>query len=205
MGRLCLSLFTILALASPSFAEVFRDLEPPENVGYSLPRDSDHPLSRVESARFAAGTWNFHGYGSAALGKSARKVYAGHVALGYHLLDNFSVNLEGVGYFIDQTHDTAALGLNLLPRWHYWHRQNWSLFLDGGAGIIYSHKTLRDPGTHLNFTLQGGLGATYDLTDSFVPISGVRWFHISNAHIRGKERNVGFDSPMFYLGLMVPF
>ena len=73
-----------------------------------------------------------------------------------------------------------------------------------GALYIYTSDTLRDPGTHFNFTLQGGTGATYNVTDRLTAMLGVRWYHISNARIRGRDRNVGFDSPLFYLGLMMP-
>ena len=59
-------------------------------------------------------------------------------------------------------------------------------------------------GTSTNFTFQGGMGTTYQLSDRVVPMGGLRWLHISNARIKGKERNAGFDSPMFYVGIMMP-
>ena len=66
--------------------------------------------------------------------------------------------------------------------------------------MIYSMERMGRSGTHFNFTLQSGFGATYGLSDLFIPMGGMRWFHISKARIRGRDRNVGFDSPMFYLG-----
>lgn len=161
--------------------------------------------SKAGSNPFTSGRWTLVGYGSAAVGKTARKIYAGHVGLGYYFVDNLSVNLEAVGYFIDQKNETSAGSLDLLPRWHYLRSRNLSLYLDASAGLIYSDKRLGESGTHFNFTLQGGLGATYDLTEGFIPMTGVRWLHISNARLQGKDRNVGFDSPMFYLGVMTPF
>jgi hypothetical protein len=108
---------------------------------------------------FAAGQWLLMGYGSAAVGKTSHQVYAGHVGLGYHFIDNLSLNLEGVGYFVDHAHNSGGGGVDLLPRWHYLARDNCSLYLDGGWGFIYTSDTLRDPGTHFNFTVQGGAGA----------------------------------------------
>jgi Lipid A 3-O-deacylase (PagL) len=129
---------------------------------------------------------------------------ASHVGFGYYFIDNISHNLEGVGYFIEHANTTGG-GLDLVPRWHYLKRDHWSLYLEGGAGFIYTRDSLRDPGTRFNFTLQGGAGATYDVTDCFTAMGGARWSHISNADIQGPHRNVGFDSPMFYLGLMMPW
>ena len=161
------------------------------------------PTTDTKQSRspFAAGRWLLSGYGSAAVGTGDR-VYAGHAGLGYYFIDNISLNLEGVGYFIEHANTTGGGGLDLVPRWHYLKRDHWSLYLDGGMGFIYTRDSLRDPGTRFNFTLQGGAGATYDVTDRFTVMGGARWSHISNAGIQGPDRNVGFDSPMFYLGLM---
>lgn len=127
------------------------------------------------------------------------------MGLGYYLVDNLALNIEGVGYFVYHAHNSAGGGLDLLPRWHYLAQDNWSMYLDGGCGSIYTSDTLRDPGTHFNFTLQRGADATYNLTDRLAAMFGARWFHISDARIRGKNRNVGLDSPIFYVGVMSPF
>ena len=169
------------------------------------PASSDAQRFQVGDGSFAKGRWILLGYGAAAVGKTSRKVYAGNIGFGYHIIDNFSLNLEAGGYFIDHARDTGGGGVDMLLRWHPLHGRDWSLYLDGGPGFIYSRRTLRDPGTHFNFTVQGGPGATYKLTDRLHSMGGMRWFHVSNARIRGKNRNVGFDSPMFYLGLMLPF
>lgn len=154
---------------------------------------------------FPAGAWSLYGYGAAAVGKTSHRVYAGKFGLGYHVVDDFSLNLEAAGYFVDHARDTGGGGVDMLFRWHPVQGQDSSLYLDGGPGFVYTRKTLRDPGTHFNFTVQGGAGFTYRITDRFHSMAGLRWFHISNARIRGKNRNVGFDSPMFYLGLMLPY
>ena len=185
----------------PSWAEE-ANADQPHNPGqggisFGFPTADKNP--------FTAEKWTLVSYGSAAVGKTSRKVYAGHVGLGYYMIDGVSINLEGAGYFIDQANDTGAGGVDLLPRWHYLQGDNWSLYVDGGPGIIYSNKRMGDSGTHFNFTLQAGLGMTYSLNERIMPITGFRWFHISNARIKGEERNVGFDSPMFYLGVMMPF
>jgi len=185
----------------PSWAEE-TNADQPQNPGR---RGVSFGVPTADKNPFTAGKWTLVSYGSAAVGKTSRRVYAGHLGLGYYMIDSVSINLEGAGYFIDQTNDTGAGAVGLLPRWHYLQGDNWSVYVDGGAGIIYSDKRMGDSGTHFNFTLEAGLGMTYSLSERIMPITGFRWFHVSNARIKGEERNVGFDSPMFYLGIMMPF
>jgi hypothetical protein len=176
---------------------------PPEETGGRMPGEPRGSGGSVETA-FRGGAWHVYGYGAAAVGKTSRRLYAGNLGLGYHLVDDLSFNLEAGGYFVDHARDTGGGGLDVLFRWHPLKVDDWSLYLDGGPGFIYTRRTLRQPGTHFNFTVQGGAGAAIDIAGPFLAMGGMRWFHISNARLRGKNRNVGFDSPMFYVGLMMP-
>jgi hypothetical protein len=97
-------------------------------------------------ARLTAGKRVLTGYGSAGAGKASHRVYAGHVGLGYYLVDKLALNIEGVGYFVDHAHNSAGGGLDLLPRWHYLAQDNWSMYLDGGWGFIYTSDTLKRSG-----------------------------------------------------------
>jgi opacity protein-like surface antigen len=219
VGRLFVRNFTVVAAATLLtgvllIAAQAAGAQTDASASISLPRirqsqaagdeETQNKSLRARRGPFATGQWLLTAYGSAAVGKTSHQVYAGHVGLGYYLIDNLSLNLEGVGYFVDHARNSGGGGVDLLPRWHYLAQDNWSLYLDGGWGFVYTSDTLRDPGTHFNFTLQGGAGATYNVTDRLTAMLGGRWYHISNARIRGRDRNVGFDSPLFYLGLMMP-
>jgi len=95
---------------------------------------------RARRGSFATGQWLLTAYGSAAVGKTSHQVYAGHVGLGYYFIDNLSLNLEGVGYFVDHARNSGGGGVDLLPRWHYLAQDNGSLYLDGGGGFIYIYE-----------------------------------------------------------------
>ena len=64
----------------------------------------------------------------------------------------------------------------------------------------FTERTLR-----LNFDLQPGAGATYRLSHYTMWQGGFRWHHLSNAQIRGRAHNFGYDGPMLYIKLMRSF
>lgn len=207
MILLVLGFFLEAAFAGENRVHAYQEVDSPSNKTSSRTQDDHSEAETDGSAKtfFPAGTWNLYSYAAAAVGKTSRKVYAGNIGLGHYIIDDFSLNLQAAGYFVDHARDTGGGGVDMLFRWHPFYGRAWSLYMDGSPGFIYTRKTLRDPGTHFNFTVQGGMGATYKLTGRLHSMAGIRWFHISNARIRGKNRNVGFDSPMFYLGLMFPY
>lgn len=118
--------------------------------------------------------------------------------------DGHSVNLELNGFAFDQPGDDAVgLNLNLLLRSHWLRRENWSLYVDGGAGIIGTTNDVPSDGSSFNFTPQVGGGATFNLQDEKRLMVGLRWHHISNADT--FESNPGLDTLQGYVGVNLPF
>lgn len=158
---------------------------------------------------FAAGAWIGQVYGSGTLGLDHSGIYLLHAGVGYHVADRFSINLEGVFGHLnagdDQGEDGGVIGFDLLLRWHLVTTDNWSFYIDGGAGLIWFNDEFPSRGTHQNFTPQLGLGFTLRLSDHARLMAGARWHHISNANKSGIDRNPGFDGVMFYGGIMFPF
>ena len=154
---------------------------------------------------FAKGSWTFQSYGSFSFkGEGKGRIYAGHVGVGYHLEDDFSINLEAPGAVVDATFDDdgGAVGLDMVFRWHFWRREGVTFFLDAAVGI--QQATTEFPSdSHFNFRLISGFGATLHLDDSLYLMGGIRYLHISNAGI--TEVNDGLDAGMAYLGMMIPF
>ena len=119
------------------------------------------------------------------------------------LFDRHSINLELNTIYFDQPGDDA-LGLNLalLMRWHFVRKSNWSLYIDGGAGVMGTTSDVPEAGASFNFTPQAGAGATIKLDDRQRLMLGLRWHHISHADLFGA--NPGRDSIMGYVGLKLP-
>lgn len=146
--------------------------------------------------------------GSGAYASSDGGLYQGHVGVGYYFLHGHAINLElavgghdGRGGAADGYH--AALELML--RSHWLRAVDWSVFLEGGAGVIWLSEPFPRTGTRWNFTPQAGVGFTYRLAQSTHLISGGRWYHISNANSNGPDRNPAYNGLMFYAGLLYEF
>ena len=159
---------------------------------------------------FAQGRWTLQLYGSGTSSKNTDGLYSGHVGVGYHFRDGISINAEFVGSAIqmqntkhDAGGDSASGAFDLILRWHFLRGDGWSIFGDVGGGVMESMESFPANGSHFNFRPQAGLGATLRITDDCYLMGGVKWLHVSNANLR--ERNPGFDSAMFYMGLMFPF
>lgn len=123
--------------------------------------------------------------------------------LSHFFVDGHSVNLELNGMAFSQTgEDAVGLNLGLIMRWHFLRQQNWSLYVDGGAGLLGTTSDVPTTGSSFNFTPQAGGGATIRLNDQERLMVGLRWHHISNAEI--YDGNPGRDSIMGYVGVDLP-
>jgi hypothetical protein len=96
-------------------------------------------------------------------------------------------------------------GLQLGLRRHFIHRGRWTVYIDGLVGLVYHQNPLEEGSYPFNFDVQAGFGVTYRLTEASALRGGYRHFHMSNAGIGGRERNLGYDAPMFYVGFMQSF
>lgn len=130
----------------------------------------------------------------------------GAIGYGYYLLDQFSLNANLSLNFAD-TQQKYAIGgeFNLMMRWHFLQYEKWTLFVDAGAGVSQWDHQLPPPGTQFNFSIRGGPGLTYQLTDNLHFVLGTQYLHYSNAGIQGGERHTGSNAWYTYAGLMWTF
>jgi len=126
------------------------------------------------------------------------------VGFGYHFLDGLSLNLEGVGGAVQAERDDegGVGGLDLIARWHFFHEDPASVYIDGGTG--FQQATTNFPSdSHHNFRLQLGLGGTWRIAGGGHVMGGARYLHVSNAGT--SEHNDGYDGAQLYAGLSFPF
>lgn len=121
--------------------------------------------------------------------------------------DGLSISIGGTfGYAeADAWRDGVLGGPEAGIRWHLLRDGHASLFLDGGAAMLFQQHPLTRESLRFNFDLKAGLGATLRLDDRTSLIGGLRWHHLSNARVRGRSRNLGYDGPMLSIGLLRTF
>ncbi len=148
--------------------------------------------------------WTFQGAWSISVKDSADQSGLLGFAFDYFFIDNLSVNAEFNGIFVDQVGPNAwGFNFNLIARWHIIAQENWSFFVDGGAGLDWTTQNVPDTGSKFNFTPQAGVGFTVGVGGNARVITGVRWLHISNANL--YPENPGRDSIEVYAGITFPF
>jgi len=130
-----------------------------------------------------------------------------HVSWSTFIVRDVEFSLElAAWYFAQKKQDAAGLNPQMVFRWHFVNNEKWTVFAEAGIGVLVSTDNVPDGGTAFNFTPRAGLGFTRLLTDDGLRLQvGVRWAHISNARIKGDDRNPSRDSAMLYTGLIWPF
>jgi len=153
------------------------------------------------------GLWTFESYGSFATQPRVREqLYSGTFGIGYTFMADNSVTAEFTGMQGTQAGpDVVAGGFDLLLRNHLIVRKDWSLFIDFGAGGLEADRRIPTLGTDYNWWFKTGVGATVHLWDKTSLLTGVRYLHISNAHLEGPDRNPTANCTEGYLGLLYEF
>lgn len=129
------------------------------------------------------------------------------VAWSVFLADDVEFSIELNGWVFNQPGDNAV-GINpsLVFRWHFIDSGPWTVYVDGGVGLLFASDKVPQGGTSFDFMPKIGIGFTRELTESGLRLQGgLRWHHISNARITGDFRNPGRDAPFVYAGVMFPF
>lgn len=125
----------------------------------------------------------------------------------YYIADDLAIEYGGIFGYAEAKRTSGGVlgGPDLGMRWHYAKRERWSLYLEALAGAVLQQHPLTPQTLRFNFDLQPGGGATYYLGNDTLVHGGFRWHHLSNAQVRGRARNFGYDGPMFYFELMRSF
>jgi len=157
---------------------------------------------------FDQGSWYGTAVGSVGFEQEGDRgrLRLGQVGFGYFFVDRVSVNVEIVMGAAERVNGPTyfAGGFDVTFRWHFVTHERFSLYLEGGSGVIATTGEFPVDGAgKANFHTKIGGGATVALTDRVSLMGGLRVTHVSNAGF--FRRNPGIDSLTAYLGVMVGF
>jgi len=152
----------------------------------------------------ARGTLQFNVFGDYANDFEHDSMAGLQLGVSWFFIDNLSLDaqLEQYGVF-QEGGDAYAIGPALAFRWHFLPYETWSLYADVGCGFIVSTRSVPIDGSEFNFTPRLGIGASFEIAPRARVMTGVRWFHISNANT--STPNPGRNSLELYAGLSLPF
>jgi hypothetical protein len=126
------------------------------------------------------------------------------LSLSYFIMPNVSLDPQiNVLYAGQDGEDAFGAGFGLLFRWHFVHHETWSIYVEGGAGLLFATHDVPAGTSNIDFTPQVVLGGSFDLGCDTRLMTGVGWYHISNANT--GINNDGRDQVIGYVGLSFPF
>jgi opacity protein-like surface antigen len=154
---------------------------------------------------FAQGTWTLQTTFAYAEGLENRdeEIKTGSVGVGYFVLNDLSFNLELEGLAATQDGDDGAGGGFSISLHHYLaHVDRFALYADVGFGPVDFDEHVPAAGTRWDYIFRAGFGVDYQLTEKLYLVGGVRYFHLSNAELEGRDRNPSINGPEGFVGLM---
>ncbi len=142
---------------------------------------------------------------------SRTMVYQNDIGVLFRMRKFLSIGVEWVNYHVsDEVNNTWGFGLRPFARFYPVRKENFSLFFQSGAGLIYFLKEFPQPsgffgdnrmGTKWNGCPKYGMGSEFRLGKIIVGRAGFWHVHVSNGDYPGFERNPGHDSNGITIGL----
>jgi hypothetical protein len=99
--------------------------------------------------------------------------------------------------------ESLGIGTSFLFRWYFVQFKNIYLFLDVGAGMLYTFQSFPPKGTKLNFTTRPGSGLAIHLNSKIQLLGGINRFHLSNGQGYNHPYNPAFDGLGFFVGIIL--
>ncbi len=121
-------------------------------------------------------------------------VFVGHFRVGRQLRRFLVVGGDmGIYKVSDAQVSTFGIGFQLYFQWYIVNRDNWKLYYDNGVGPNVFLEQFPFGGTQFNFSSTYGLHIALRVPEMAWITIGVKNLHISNAGIKGMDRNPALD------------
>ncbi len=157
------------------------------------------------STRFgAAGSWRWQVLGGGGIGTDSISNGQFGAGVSWFVVDDLSIDVQVNADYFNQSGPSAWGGdVELLFRWHFLARDTWSLYVDGGCGLMWTSHDVPPDSASFNFLPQAGAGATWEIATDTRLMLGARWFHVSNANTASP--NPSYNGVFVYAGVSFGF
>ena len=203
---------TLFALAGASLvdAQIARASDPEhrgDGARAAAQRDrhsaGDDPFARRSwhlelGGHGALETWNYNG--------SHEEMFGPRAGLTYGLRDGLTLVAGWPLYYISQRGvDGYLLGATVGVRGRVYRRARWSAFWEFEVGISDADTSVPPRGTRFNYLALGGTGTTIRLLPGVHVLTGLKWIHVSNNGLAGRDRNPDIEAVGPHVALLIGF
>ena len=149
------------------------------------------------TGRFFLEAWDFNLY--------KEQLVGGAITLSRQLTPNWALGVETSLLHVNQEPigDVFLPALSLMLRWSAFRVGETSVFLEGGGGLSYASNEVPNRGTRLNLVSQTGVGLERPLSSRIGLVGGLRWLHVSNNSLNGRDHNPDIQALGLYIGWRV--
>lgn len=138
-------------------------------------------------AHGAIEAWNFN--------FSHEYMFAGTVGVSYGLRRNLALVISAPVYFVAQRGPDAWLfGGTCGVRWRALGRRRVAVFIEGELGISRAQVPTPPRGTQFNYLVLAAGGITMRLARGTHLLTGIKWVHVSNNQLAGRDRNPDIEA-----------
>jgi hypothetical protein len=143
-------------------------------------------------------TWNYNG--------SHEELYGLTAGLTYGLGRGIVLIARSPLHYVSQRGvDGFLFGATFGVRGRVYRRERVSIFLEFEVGISESDTDVPPRGTRFNYLALGSAGATIRVRDGVHLIAGLKWIHVSNNGLAGRDRNPDIEAVGPTLGVLLGF
>jgi hypothetical protein len=115
------------------------------------------------------------------------------------------VEFHATRVFQDQPRNAFVTGIAPIVRIRTLERERWTMFAEFGAGGMWSDTSVPERGTRFNYIGIAGLGFSRAMGEQTSLTSGVRWWHLSNNGLEGRDHNPDIQALGGYVALTIAF
>jgi len=142
--------------------------------------------------------WNYN--------NTHEKMYGWHAGLTYGLRQGLLVVVRSPLYYVDQRGtDAFLLGVTAGVRGRIYRRGRLSVFLELDVGISEADVAVPPRGTRFNYLALGSAGTTVRVKGAVHLLASMRWAHVSNSGIAGRDRNPDIEAVGPQIGILMGF